>query len=120
MLFCTGAEQARSGEGGAPDRNAETIQHLTRTIELGFTAPAIFEDLAEATSRAGRMDEAIRALQRGIELNPYTPVLYKSSALHYINLKQYADAKKTMQRYAEIFPEDDFMRGLLLKAKWSP
>jgi len=101
----------------APDRNAETIQHLTRAIELGFTAPAVFEDLAEATTRVGRTDESIKALQRGIELNPYTPLLYKSLALHYINLKQYSEAKEIMQRYAELFPEDDFMRGLLLKAK---
>ncbi len=101
----------------APVLNPETIQHLTRAIELGFTAPAVFEDLAEVTVRAGRAGEAIQALQRGIELNPYTPVLYKSLALHYINLKHYSEAKETMQRYVELFPEDDFMRGLLLKAR---
>jgi hypothetical protein len=48
-------------------------QHLARAIELGFTAPAVFEDLAEATARAGRTDESIKALQRGIELNPILP-----------------------------------------------
>lgn len=102
---------------GTPDLNPEAIQHLKHAIELGFTAPAVFQDLAEATARAGRMDEAIKTLQRGIELDPYTPAHYKSLAVLYIHLKQYADAKKTMERYVELFPADDFMRGLLLKAR---
>jgi hypothetical protein len=102
---------------GVPDQNSEAIRHLKRAIELGFTAPAVFEDLAEVMARAGRMDEAIDALWRGIELDPYTPAHYKSLALLYIRLKQYAEAKKTMERYVELFPEDDFMRGLLLKVR---
>jgi hypothetical protein len=102
---------------GAPNLNPEAIQHLRRAIELGFTAPAVFEDLVELTARAGHMEEAIQTLQRGIELDPYTPVFYKSLALLYIRLKRYEDAKKTMARYVELFPEDDFMRGLLLKAR---
>lgn len=100
-----------------PDRIPQAIQHLKRAIDLGFNSPAVFEDYAKATESSGSMDEAINALKRGIELDPYTPVLYKSLALLYINSKQYADAKKTMERYVDLFPEDDFMRGLLLKAR---
>jgi hypothetical protein len=102
---------------GAPDLNATAIQHLTRAIKLGFTGSAAYGDLAEALARAGRVEEAISTLQRGTELDPYTPVLYKSLALHFINLKRFADARKTLERYVELFPEDDFMRGLLLKAR---
>src|SRR5207248_6042054 len=101
------AELGRKMLQTAPDLNREAIQHLRRAIELGFTAPAVFQDLAEASAQAGRMDEAIKALQRGIELDPYTPAHYKSLALIYIHLKQYADAKKTMERYVELFPADD-------------
>ena len=38
-------------------------------------------------------------------------------ALRYIHLKQYTEARKALERYVELFPEDDFVRGLLLKVK---
>jgi hypothetical protein len=44
-------------------------------------------------------------------------VLYKSLTLRFINLKQYGEARKVMEQYMELFPEDDFMRGLWLKVK---
>jgi TolA-binding protein len=43
--------------------------------------------------------------------------LYQALALDYINLKRYPEAKKTLERYVELFPEDDFVRGLLLKVR---
>ncbi len=97
--------------------NDSAIEHLTRAIQLGFAAPAVYEDLATALVRAGREADAVRKLQRGIELAPYTPVLYKLLALRHINLKQYSEAKKTLELYVNLFPEDDFMRGLLLKVQ---
>jgi hypothetical protein len=97
--------------------NAGAIEHLSRAIDLGFTASSVYEDLGEALARAGRTADAANMLRRGVELNPYTPVLYKSLALRYITLKQYADAKKTLERYVELFPEDDFVRGLLSKVQ---
>jgi len=97
--------------------NNIAIGHLTRATKLGFAAPAVYQDLAEALARSGRESEAVAALQRGIELAPYTPVLYKMLALRYINLKQYSDARKALETYTELFPEDDFMRGLLLKVQ---
>jgi tetratricopeptide (TPR) repeat protein len=106
-----GRKMLRNG----PASNAAAIDHLTRAIELGFNAPTVYEDLAEALVQAGREAEAIGPLEQGIELAPYTPVLYKSLALRYINLHHYSEARKTLERYAELFPEDDFVRGLLLK-----
>jgi hypothetical protein len=46
-------------------------------------------------------------------------VLYKSLALSYINAKRYPEARKTLERYVELFPEDDFVRGLLAKVESS-
>jgi hypothetical protein len=100
-----------------PASNATAIDHLTRAIKLGFTAPAAYQDLAEAQARADREADAVATLQHGIELAPYAPPLYKSLALRYIHLKQYAEARKALERYVELFPEDDFVRGLLLKVK---
>jgi hypothetical protein len=97
------------------DSNDTAITHLTRAIELGFTAPAVYADLAEALARSKREEEAERTLERGIQLMPYEPVLHKSLVLRFINLKRYAEARKVMENYVELFPEDDFMRGLLEK-----
>ncbi|HXJ44778.1 MAG TPA: tetratricopeptide repeat protein [Bryobacteraceae bacterium] len=102
---------------GAPDRNAQAIVHLSRAIEMGFTAPTVYQDFAEALSKAGRTQEAVGALLRGITISPYAPALYQALALDYINLKRYPEAKKTLERYVELFPEDDFVRGLLLKVR---
>jgi hypothetical protein len=93
------------------------IEHLTRAIQLGFAAPTVYQDLATALVRVGRETDAVRTLQHGIELSSYTPALYKLLALSYINLKQYPEAKKTLELYVSLFPEDDFMRGLLLKVQ---
>lgn len=79
--------------------------------------PATYQDLAEALARADREADAVATLQHGIALAPYAPPLYKSLALRYIHLKQYAEARKALERYVELFPEDDFVRGLLLKVK---
>ena len=54
-------------------------------------------------------------LADGVALHPFTPVLYKMLAMRYIGLRQYPQAKETMQRYVDLFPEDAFMRGLLEK-----
>ena len=97
--------------------NDAAIEHLSRAIQLGFTAAGVYQDLAEALVRSGRDADAVRTLQRGIELAPYTPVLYKLLALRDIDLKQYSEAKKTLERYVDLFPEDDFVRGLLLKVE---
>ena len=66
-----------------PASNATAINHLTRAIELGCNASAVFEDLAEALARAGREEEAISPLEHGIELAPYTPCFQVAgAALH--------------------------------------
>jgi len=95
--------------------NNDTIDHLKRAIELGFKAPTVYEDLAEALLRADREADAVGPLEQGIEVAPYTPVLHKSLALRYINLKRYSQARKVLEQYVQLFPEDDFMRGLILK-----
>jgi hypothetical protein len=102
---------------GDPASNSVALDHLARAIELGFTGYTVYEDLAEALVRAGRIEEAINRLQRGIEIAPYTSILYKSLALRYITAKRYDEAKKTMEHYTQLFPEDDFMRGLLLRVR---
>jgi Flp pilus assembly protein TadD len=99
----------RALRAGAP---AEAIPLLMKALERGSESYTTFEDLGDALSQSGRLDEAVKALQRGLELAPFTPVLHKSLALRYINLRRYDDARRTLGRYLELFPEDDFVRGL--------
>ena len=99
------------------DSNAAAIAHLSKALDLGFSSSAAYADLAEAMARAGQLEEAVAVLQRGIRMEPYAPSLYKSLALRYIALKQYPRAKETLERHIELFPEDDFVRGLLAKVE---
>jgi predicted Zn-dependent protease len=72
------------------DSNAKAISHLTKALELGFSGTTVYADLAEGLSRDGRPQEAVDVLHRGISSEPYAPELYKSLALRYISLKNYA------------------------------
>ena len=110
VLAALGRKEVRENNAAATEK---AIGHLSRALELGFTGSAAFEDLAEALSRAGRDADAVSVLQRGLQLEPFAPVLHKSLTLRYINLKSYEEARAAMKRYVELFPEDSFMRGLL-------
>jgi hypothetical protein len=92
---------------------AEAIQYLNKAVARGSESSTTFEDLGEALAQSGRLEESVAALRRGIELAPYTPVLHKSLALRYIQWKKFDEARKSLERYVELFPEDDFVRRLL-------
>ena len=98
-------------EGAAS--NAQAIEHLSKAVQVGFTSPSAFENLAEALVRAGRTPEAIEVLKQGIARMTYAPRLYKYLAVRYIDLKQNDRAKETLETYMGLFPDDDFVRGLL-------
>jgi tetratricopeptide (TPR) repeat protein len=89
------------------------ITRLRQAIDKGSESSTTFEDLGEALARSGQLEEAVGVLRRGIELAPFTPVLYKSLVVRYIKLQRYDAAKQTLIRYVELFPEDDFMRKML-------
>ena len=98
---------------GGVEGPTQAVDHLSRAIAAGFRGAAAFEDLAAALSALGRTGEAIGQLKRGIELSPYSSRLYKFLVVQYINAKEYNPARQTMRRYLELFPEDNFVRGLL-------
>lgn len=102
---------------GSPQGEAQALQYLTRSIELGSKLVSDYADLAEVLARSGRNGEAIEILKRGITLAPYSPVFYKSLALRYISIKNYPAALQTMKRHLELFPEDSFMRKLVMKVE---
>jgi hypothetical protein len=93
--------------------------YLSNALERGSQATTTYLDLGDALSAAGKHQEAAAAYQRGIDVSPYAPVLYKSLALEYVTLKQFDRAHEVIRKHVELFPEDSFMRGLLGKIEAS-
>ena len=49
-------------------------------------------------------------LEKGLAISPYAPDLYRSLARDYTALGRRAEARRTVVRYLELFPEDDAAR----------
>ena len=101
-------------------RTPEAIDYLTQALEAGSRTPSTYEDLADLLAQAGRDADAAEILRQGVESTPFNPRLRKMLALRYIELKRYRDAFGTIQSFVELFPEDDFMRGLYRQVRGLP
>jgi predicted CXXCH cytochrome family protein len=97
----------------AEGKAEEALPHLS--IGLALNETAAYEDMAKALSNLGQEEEALTCLERATEGDPFNDVLLKKLVLEYIKLKRYSEAKRQMQRYVDLFPEDQFMRGLLAR-----
>jgi hypothetical protein len=106
-------EAALGHKALAKGKNEEALAHLSRGLQLGEAT--VYEDIAKALSNLGRDEEALDYLKRGVDTYPFNTVLLKSVTLQYINSKRYAEARRAMERYIELFPEDSFMRKLLAR-----
>jgi hypothetical protein len=104
--------------GTGPEHDpAEAMKYLERAIDRGSHRPEDYQALAGLLVKEGRIPDAIRILEKGIQLAPYDERLYKSLSLTYMSVHQYQSALDTMRRTVELFPEDSFMRSLLQKAE---
>lgn len=106
-------EAALGHKALAEGRNEEALAHLLHGLQLGDTT--VYGDMAKALSKLGRDEEALDYLKRGVKNYPFDAVLLKTLILEYINLKRYPDARRAMERYTGLFPEDPFMRKLLAR-----
>lgn len=91
----------------------QAISHLDKALAQGWKVAATYEDLGEALARSGQNERAVTILRQGIDSAPFHATLYKSLALRLIQLQRYPEAKQTLEKYLELFPEDDFIRRLL-------
>lgn len=107
----------RSIGKGTPEGREQAIRYLSRAVELGHPSAADYESLADLLGRSGRTREAIATLESAIRLYRYNSRLYKALALLHISTHEYSDALKVMKEELVLFPQDDFMRGLLKKAE---
>jgi Doubled CXXCH motif (Paired_CXXCH_1) len=96
--------------------NAEALEHLEKAAKLGAGTAVVEQDIAEALARLNRLDESVEHLKAALQMEFYNPLLHKTLAMRLIKQKKYPQALEEMRRYVELFPEDDFMRGLLQKA----
>jgi len=92
---------------------AQAAQHLQRSIQIDPRQASVYGDLAEALAKLDRRGESVAALQSGIALDPFNPVLQKSLIVQLVQAKRYAEAKTALEHYLEVFPQDDFMRRML-------
>jgi len=106
--------QAALGHKALGERkNEEAVRHLSAALPT--SDGAIYQDLATALTNLGSVAEAIARLEEGITRDPYNAVLRKTLTLAYIKQRRYGEARKQMQAYVEMFPQDSFMRQLLAK-----
>lgn len=107
VLATRGRQALRAGQ------TAEAAALLRQALAKGYQAAATYEDLGEALAREGKLEEALVVLREGLLISPFSQTLHKSLALRQIKLQRFDDARKTLARYVELFPEDDFVRRLL-------
>jgi hypothetical protein len=93
------------------------VRHLRRALENHPPVATTYADLADALNHLGQTEEVQPLIEKAIELNPFDPVSRKMLVVHLIQTKQYAEAHEALQRYLEIFPQDDFMRQMLARAE---
>ena len=93
------------------------VTHLRRALDVGTPAATTYEDLADALAHLGQTEETLPLIEKAIDLDPFNPATRKMEVVRLIQLKQYAKAHEALDRYVEIFPQDDFMRQMLARAE---
>lgn len=102
------------------NRAPEAIEYLTLAVEAGIQPASTYEDLAELLMESARLGESAEILLQGVNEMPYNPRLRKMLALRYIKLERYQEARSMIEEFVRLFPEDDFMRGLLRQVRGLP
>jgi len=109
--------QAALGRKALKDGNYQSaVGHLRRALESHPPVATTYADLADALTHLGQTEEALPLLEKAIDLNPFNPVPRKMLIVQLIQAKQFARAHEVLEKYLEIFPQDDFMRQMLARA----
>ena len=99
---------------------AAAAEHLQRALSLASPQATTCADLADALTHLDRKSEAVTWLDKSIQLDPFNPFTQRTLVVRLIELKQYARARAALEHYVEVFPQDTFMRQMLLKARAQP
>jgi hypothetical protein len=98
-------------------RYSEAVEHLQRALNGSMAKTILYTDLAEALLKLDRTKEAVVALQRATELDPFNAGLRKQLIVQLIRMKDYAEAQKQLKDYVERFPADSFMQEMRRRAE---
>lgn len=113
--------QAGAGRRELQNKNfAAAEEHLQHALKLGPPRATTYADLAEALNQPGRKQEALDALNQGYALDPFNPLIQKARISRLIDLKQYREALVAIEHYVDVFPQDEFMRQMLARARQQP
>jgi hypothetical protein len=102
----------RAAAKNTPESRTAAVGYIVRAIQAGTTAPEDFLLLAELYGRDNRHPDAIKVLEKGLEINPYFRELYEAAASHQLALGQSADALRTIRKGLGLFPDDRTLRIL--------
>jgi tetratricopeptide (TPR) repeat protein len=110
--------QASLGHRDLDDhRYAEAISHLEHSLRLDPFQPLVYVDLSQAQDQSGKRGEAIVSASKAVDLEPFNSGIRKTLIYQLIQDKRYDQAEAEMEKYLQIFPEDDRMREMLAIAK---
>jgi hypothetical protein len=96
---------------------AEAISHLEQSLQLDPLQPFVYADLSAAQDQSGKHEEAILSARKAVALKPFNPGIRKTLIYQLVQAKQYDRAEAEIEKYLEIFPEDDRMREMLVIVK---
>ncbi|MGB6688724.1 MAG: hypothetical protein WBE76_12875 [Terracidiphilus sp.] len=110
--------QASLGRRDLDDHKyTEAISHLERSLQLDPLQPWVHVDLSAAQDQSGKLEEAILSARKAVALEPFNPGIRKKLIYEFIQGKQYDQAEAEMEKYLQLFPEDDLMRKMLAIAR---
>jgi tetratricopeptide (TPR) repeat protein len=96
---------------------AEAIAHLEHSLRLSPDQAPVFVDLSAAQDQSGMHAEAILSARKAVALEPFKPAVWKTLIYQLIQDKQYDQVEAEMEKYLQIFPEDDQFRKMLAIAR---
>lgn len=97
--------------------NATAAEHFRRALAIGPPQATLFGDLAQAEVALGDAQQAVMDWRKGIELDPFNPILQKNLVVQLIALKRYPEALAAIEKYLDRFPQDATMRKALEMAQ---
>jgi len=102
-----------SGYGNpGTDYDAKILRQADRAIALAPDYDLPFEAKSGYLSVSGRYDEAIRAVNAGLAVNPNNPSFYVTRAGAEISLGHFDEAKSDVQQAIRLSPRDPLMTVL--------
>ena len=90
--------------------NAKAAHDFALAIKNGSEEPITFLNLATALENLGRGQQAEGVLERGVAAYPYNDQLMARLAQQYVQNSEAEKARKLVEQYRAVFPEDSLVR----------